>query len=39
MNLSENSRYVGLSPCFIARRPFLTRTGDGCHNSLPQCAY
>nr|WP_251363302.1 hypothetical protein [Escherichia coli] len=28
-----------MSPCFIARRPFLTRTGDGCHNSLPQCAY
>nr|WP_274448902.1 hypothetical protein [Escherichia coli] len=23
----------------MARRPFLTRTGDGCHNSLPQCAY
>lgn len=34
-----NSRYVGLSPCFIARRPFLTQTGNGCHNSLPQCAY
>ncbi|ULJ46893.1 DUF905 family protein [Escherichia coli] len=25
LNLSENSRYVGLPPCFIARRPFLTR--------------
>nr|WP_244567449.1 hypothetical protein [Escherichia coli] len=23
----------------MARRPFLTRTGDGCHNSLPQCVY
>ncbi len=22
LNLSENSRYVGLSPCFIARSPF-----------------
>ena len=35
----ENSRYVGLPPCFIARRPFLTRTGGCRHNSLPQCAY
>ena len=37
--VSENSRYVGLPPCFIARRPFLTRTGGCRHNSLPQCAY